>query len=198
MQELSPEQLEIQRVCRDFAANEIRPVSLAVDEADTEVAWGGLELRARISPCGPFPAPIGALWATLGPIGSVRLMPRKGSPYGPAYERRRKALLGRPCELRSGVPGRAVRRRLITIRRCRGITTSRARGVAGCGRRVGRASAVRRSMLRHETRRGGDGRRRPGRAGRAGRVRGRRARCGIGAVAGRSARACRPTRCGRG
>jgi acyl-CoA dehydrogenase len=39
MQDLTPEQLEIQRVCREFAANEIRPVSLAVDEADTEVPW---------------------------------------------------------------------------------------------------------------------------------------------------------------
>jgi acyl-CoA dehydrogenase len=34
--ELTPEQEEIRRVCRDFAANEIRPISLAVDEADTE------------------------------------------------------------------------------------------------------------------------------------------------------------------
>jgi acyl-CoA dehydrogenase len=37
--EITPEQGEIRRVCRDFAANEIRPVSLAVDEADTEVPW---------------------------------------------------------------------------------------------------------------------------------------------------------------
>jgi acyl-CoA dehydrogenase len=37
--ELTPEQEEIRRLCRDFAANEIRPVSLAVDEADTEVPW---------------------------------------------------------------------------------------------------------------------------------------------------------------
>jgi alkylation response protein AidB-like acyl-CoA dehydrogenase len=35
--EITPEQSEIQRVCRDFAAREIRPVSLAVDEADTEL-----------------------------------------------------------------------------------------------------------------------------------------------------------------
>jgi acyl-CoA dehydrogenase len=34
--ELTPEQEEIRRVCRDFAANEIRPISLAVDEADTQ------------------------------------------------------------------------------------------------------------------------------------------------------------------
>lgn len=27
-------------------------------------------------------------------------MPRRGSPYGPEYERRRKRMLGRPCELR--------------------------------------------------------------------------------------------------
>ena len=33
---LSPEQHEIQAVCREFAAREIRPVAPAVDEADTE------------------------------------------------------------------------------------------------------------------------------------------------------------------
>ncbi len=37
MLELTDEQREIQRVCRDFAAREIRPISLAVDEADVEV-----------------------------------------------------------------------------------------------------------------------------------------------------------------
>jgi len=37
--ELSQEQREIQRVCREFAEREIRPVSLAVDEADTEMPW---------------------------------------------------------------------------------------------------------------------------------------------------------------
>jgi alkylation response protein AidB-like acyl-CoA dehydrogenase len=37
--ELSDEQREIQRVCREFSAREIRPVSLAVDEADVEVPW---------------------------------------------------------------------------------------------------------------------------------------------------------------
>jgi acyl-CoA dehydrogenase len=37
--EITPEQEEIRRLCRDFAANEIRPISLAVDEADTEVPW---------------------------------------------------------------------------------------------------------------------------------------------------------------
>ena len=37
--EITPEQEEIRRLCRDFAANEIRPVSMAVDEADTEVPW---------------------------------------------------------------------------------------------------------------------------------------------------------------
>jgi alkylation response protein AidB-like acyl-CoA dehydrogenase len=35
--EITPEQREIQRVCRDFAAREIRPVSQAVDDADTEL-----------------------------------------------------------------------------------------------------------------------------------------------------------------
>src|SRR6202012_307244 len=37
MLELTDEQREIQQVCRDFAAREIRPISLAVDEADTEL-----------------------------------------------------------------------------------------------------------------------------------------------------------------
>jgi acyl-CoA dehydrogenase len=35
-QDLSPEQREIQAVCREFADREIRPVAAAVDEADTE------------------------------------------------------------------------------------------------------------------------------------------------------------------
>jgi acyl-CoA dehydrogenase len=35
--DISPEQEEIRRTCRDFAAKEIRPISLAVDEADTEL-----------------------------------------------------------------------------------------------------------------------------------------------------------------
>jgi acyl-CoA dehydrogenase len=39
MLDLTPEQEEIRRVCRDFAANEIRPVSQAVDEADVEVPY---------------------------------------------------------------------------------------------------------------------------------------------------------------
>src|SRR5579875_640722 len=34
---LTDEQREIQSMCREFAAKEIRPISLAVDEADTEV-----------------------------------------------------------------------------------------------------------------------------------------------------------------
>ncbi|MHB1835600.1 MAG: acyl-CoA dehydrogenase family protein [Solirubrobacteraceae bacterium] len=37
---LTDEQRAIQEVCREFAAREIRPISLAVDEADTEVPWG--------------------------------------------------------------------------------------------------------------------------------------------------------------
>jgi alkylation response protein AidB-like acyl-CoA dehydrogenase len=37
--ELTPEQREIRDVCREFAAREIRPISLAVDEADTEMPW---------------------------------------------------------------------------------------------------------------------------------------------------------------
>jgi alkylation response protein AidB-like acyl-CoA dehydrogenase len=39
MIELTGEQRAIQELCRDFAAGEIRPVSLAVDEADVEVPW---------------------------------------------------------------------------------------------------------------------------------------------------------------
>jgi acyl-CoA dehydrogenase len=37
--DLTPEQREIQALCREFAANEIRPISLAVDEGDTQVPW---------------------------------------------------------------------------------------------------------------------------------------------------------------
>jgi alkylation response protein AidB-like acyl-CoA dehydrogenase len=37
--DLTDEQREIQRMCRDFAAREIRPVSLEYDEKDTEVPW---------------------------------------------------------------------------------------------------------------------------------------------------------------
>jgi acyl-CoA dehydrogenase len=39
MIELTAEQLEIQRMCREFAAREIRPIARAVDEADVEVPW---------------------------------------------------------------------------------------------------------------------------------------------------------------
>src|ERR671917_800739 len=46
--EITPEQEEIRRVCRDFAAREIRPVSLAVDEADTEVPWEVWQRAAAI------------------------------------------------------------------------------------------------------------------------------------------------------
>jgi acyl-CoA dehydrogenase len=35
--EITPEQHEIRRTCRDFAAKEIRPISLAVDDGDTEL-----------------------------------------------------------------------------------------------------------------------------------------------------------------
>ncbi len=37
--ELSAEQRGIQALCREFAEREIRPISLAVDEADTEMPW---------------------------------------------------------------------------------------------------------------------------------------------------------------
>ncbi len=53
---LTDEQRAIQELCRDFAAREIRPISLAVDEADTEVpreVWrkaAGLGLTAYMLP----------------------------------------------------------------------------------------------------------------------------------------------------
>jgi alkylation response protein AidB-like acyl-CoA dehydrogenase len=37
--ELSPEQREIQAVCREFAEQEIRPIARQVDEADGEMPW---------------------------------------------------------------------------------------------------------------------------------------------------------------
>jgi alkylation response protein AidB-like acyl-CoA dehydrogenase len=37
--DLTPEEEEIRRVCREFAAREIRPIAAAVDEADVEVPW---------------------------------------------------------------------------------------------------------------------------------------------------------------
>jgi alkylation response protein AidB-like acyl-CoA dehydrogenase len=37
--ELTQDQEDIQRVCREFAAREIRPAAAAVDEADVEVPW---------------------------------------------------------------------------------------------------------------------------------------------------------------
>ena len=37
--ELTDEQREIQQLCREFAKREIRPISLAVDEADTAMPW---------------------------------------------------------------------------------------------------------------------------------------------------------------
>jgi alkylation response protein AidB-like acyl-CoA dehydrogenase len=46
--ELTPEQQEIQRVCRDFAAREIRPAASAVDEADTAVPWDVWHAAAAI------------------------------------------------------------------------------------------------------------------------------------------------------
>src|SRR6201997_3356494 len=46
--ELSDEQLEIQRTCREFAAREIRPISRAVDEADVEVPWEILRKAAGL------------------------------------------------------------------------------------------------------------------------------------------------------
>jgi alkylation response protein AidB-like acyl-CoA dehydrogenase len=46
--ELTQEQEEIQRVCREFAAREIRPVAAAVDEADTQVPWDTWHKAAAI------------------------------------------------------------------------------------------------------------------------------------------------------
>jgi alkylation response protein AidB-like acyl-CoA dehydrogenase len=37
--DLTDEQREIRDVCRDFAAREIRPIALEVDEADTQMPW---------------------------------------------------------------------------------------------------------------------------------------------------------------
>jgi acyl-CoA dehydrogenase len=37
--DLTPEQRDIQELCREFAAREIRPIAAAVDEADTEMPW---------------------------------------------------------------------------------------------------------------------------------------------------------------
>jgi alkylation response protein AidB-like acyl-CoA dehydrogenase len=48
MQDLTPEQEEIRRVCREFAGNEIRPISLEVDEADTELPRGIWNKAAEI------------------------------------------------------------------------------------------------------------------------------------------------------
>ena len=45
---LTDEQLAIQELCRDFAAREIRPISLAVDEADTQVPWEVWRKAARL------------------------------------------------------------------------------------------------------------------------------------------------------
>jgi alkylation response protein AidB-like acyl-CoA dehydrogenase len=38
-EQLTPEQREIQALCREFAEKEIRPISLEVDEADTAMPW---------------------------------------------------------------------------------------------------------------------------------------------------------------
>jgi alkylation response protein AidB-like acyl-CoA dehydrogenase len=46
--ELSGEQREIQALCRDFAQREIRPVSQAVDEADTEMPWAVWHKAAEV------------------------------------------------------------------------------------------------------------------------------------------------------
>jgi alkylation response protein AidB-like acyl-CoA dehydrogenase len=46
--ELTGEQREIQGMCREFAAREIRPVSLAVDQADTEMPWDVWRKAARL------------------------------------------------------------------------------------------------------------------------------------------------------
>ena len=48
MLDLTDEQRDIQRLCREFAAREIRPISLAVDEADTEVPYGVWAKASRV------------------------------------------------------------------------------------------------------------------------------------------------------
>jgi len=54
--ELTDEQREAQRLCREFAQREIRPISLEVDEADTDMPWevwykaAGLGLTAFMLP----------------------------------------------------------------------------------------------------------------------------------------------------
>ena len=47
-EDLTPEQREIQALCREFAEKEIRPISLDVDEADTEMPWGIWEQAAGL------------------------------------------------------------------------------------------------------------------------------------------------------
>jgi acyl-CoA dehydrogenase len=46
--DLTLEQREIQALCREFAEREIRPISLTVDEADTEMPWGVWERAADL------------------------------------------------------------------------------------------------------------------------------------------------------
>jgi alkylation response protein AidB-like acyl-CoA dehydrogenase len=46
--ELTPEQREIQALCREFAQREIRPIAHDVDEADTEMPWGIWYKAARV------------------------------------------------------------------------------------------------------------------------------------------------------
>jgi len=48
MLDLTDEQRDIQRLCREFAAREIRPISLAVDAADTEVPYGVWAKASRV------------------------------------------------------------------------------------------------------------------------------------------------------
>ncbi|CAN5285963.1 hypothetical protein BH09ACT13_BH09ACT13_13270 [soil metagenome] len=48
--ELTSEQREIQTLCRDFAEREIRPISLAFDEADTEMPWEIWHKAAALGP----------------------------------------------------------------------------------------------------------------------------------------------------
>jgi ABC-type arginine transport system ATPase subunit len=59
--EITPEQEEIQRVCRDFAAREIRPVSLEVDEADREPPHRCAGIGNLITSNGFFTEPVLAL-----------------------------------------------------------------------------------------------------------------------------------------
>ena len=84
MLELSDEQREIQALCREFAAKEIRPISLAVDEADiewprdvwrkaSEIGLTSFMLPACRSPMAPRPMPASSSAIQSSPSASACL-----------------------------------------------------------------------------------------------------------------------------